>query len=223
MFEFLKLADEVGLDIPADHHWLRQWNPFNNVVGHRIGTQEWPSPELYEALAIAQHHGVPTRLLDFSYDPLIAAYFAAENPQSEAAEIAVWAVDLQQIALAAKDHLHSQIEIVTVPRARNRNLVAQKALFLLDRGVALGEYAAVENCIADHMLGGVLGGRVPEGSCAVRKFCLSIAEREKLVVLLRKLGIDRAHLMPSFDGVVHELSRRRGQAQRQIPLVGSAG
>lgn len=28
--------------------------------------------------AIAQHSGIPTRLLDFTYDPLVAAYFAAE-------------------------------------------------------------------------------------------------------------------------------------------------
>jgi hypothetical protein len=111
---------------------------------------------------------------------------------------------------------------VTVPRARNKNLAAQKALFLLDRDVGLFQDAAVENCIADHMRGGVLGGRVPEGSCAVRKYCLSIAECEKLVVLLRKLDIDRAHLMPSFDGVVHELSRRRSQAQCKFPSVGAA-
>ena len=30
------------------------------------------------AFAIAQHSGVPTRLLDFTYDPYIAAYFAAD-------------------------------------------------------------------------------------------------------------------------------------------------
>jgi hypothetical protein len=78
-------------------------------VGHSIGTQDWPPQGLYEALAIAQHYGVPTRLLDFSSDPLIAAYFAVENPQSDAEDIAVWAVDLQQISLAAKDHLYSQI------------------------------------------------------------------------------------------------------------------
>ena len=31
------------------------------------------------AFAIAQHSGVPTRLLDFTFDPMVAAYFASET------------------------------------------------------------------------------------------------------------------------------------------------
>ncbi|MGA2722500.1 MAG: FRG domain-containing protein [Bryobacteraceae bacterium] len=221
LLEFLQLADKVGLEIPADHKWLRQWNPFRNVVGDvHIGIMDWPPQELYEALALAQHHGVPTRLLDFTYDPLIAAFFAAVKPSPDAEQIAVWGVDLQAINLAARD-TGRPIEIVTVSRVRNKNLDAQKGLFVLDRHAGPGQTRTLEQRLEDHIRGGEERGVLATQSSAVRKFCLPTGECGVLLGLLSKLGIDRAHLMPSFDGVVSELeARRERQPVRVFPLVG---
>jgi hypothetical protein len=193
VMEFLQLADKVGLYIPADHKWLRQWNPFNNRVGHDIGIENWPPQGLYEALALAQHHGVPTRLLDFTYDPLVAAFFAAENPPMEARRIAVWSVDVE--AILRPNAAGHGIEIVTVSKSQNSNLAAQKGLFLLDRRGVLWQND--------------LPGASPGQQGFARKYCLPVSESATLRILLNRLGVDRAHLMPSFDGVVKELEARR--------------
>jgi hypothetical protein len=53
-----------------------------------------------ELLSAMRHFGVPTRLLDWTYSPFVALYFAFENDCSSE-EAAVWAVDVKAIHRAA--------------------------------------------------------------------------------------------------------------------------
>ena len=45
----------------------------------------------FEWLALMQHHGAPTRLLDFTWSPFVATFYALSNP-AYGGDAAIWAI-----------------------------------------------------------------------------------------------------------------------------------
>lgn len=176
--EFAILADRQGFELPGA-------DP--NVVWGRLTPDEE-----HPITAIAQHHRVPTPLLDFSRDPLVALQWATEPAPEGATHLAVWALDETQT--------FSPAAIRSYPQATNQNMRAQSGLFVRFTGVHDDirdgrPLPSLDTC-----------GAVKVGG--LRCFTLPRTELLELRRLLELRGMHLARLLPTLDGVAQTVARR---------------
>ncbi len=201
---FAGYCDSTGLRIPGDSEEFRKryLDPTRMldsfVFKKRIRPSDedserqiWPSDKYFEIMALAQHFGLPSRLLDWSHSSYIAAYFAASSglkDKNGADRLAVWALNTANIKSTLKN-----VRVVQVSGSNNVNVAAQRGLFtLLMQEYRRGDRFKEPHCLNDYVV-----------SCKshdLAKVTLPIPQAPKIIDLCERYGVTAATLYPRFSG-----------------------
>lgn len=209
---FFDRADTAGLPLPEDSQRLRF---VLRGIQHRRFAQPfdsfpWPPREFWSLLALAQHYGVPTRLLDWTRSGFTAAYFAAlgvVRNRVTSTHMAVWAYGAKYdrmgvLGTSVSAYVHP-VQFITAPYAENPNLRAQRGVHILKNPELLTMIEPADRYDVTDALSEV--HRVL-GDEPLLKFVVPATEAGAVMRLLAKHDVDAATLFPGYDGVITALA-----------------
>lgn len=229
LLKFLNYCDRIGLRIQVNEKVRRG---LHNFTRYQYEPETiWPEFEFFEIISLAQHYGLPTRALDWSYDYKIALYFAVKDAlKSDSEDCVLWAFNYKLFEdKYGVDKYYYEIPKLEIYRPEynsNPNLNAQKGLFTFwsctsDNNLIddtpfdeLVMTELIDNTRIDeydptkteyHKIEGYEGFIIPENIKIFHKFIISSKLKVKILKELYSEGYTNEFIYPSYRGVVDSI------------------
>ncbi len=172
-------------------------------------------------LAIMQHYGVPTRLVDFTESPYVALYFALEsyNPKFEQ-DFSIFAFDYSAImdcSLQEISRNDSQFKETRLSLHSKRDIIFEKIVDAFSYDILWITEPEVMNMRLDRQSGSFLlsgngGAKIQKiinlpiySNVNMLKFSIDYSLYESVYALLRKMNVTSKSLYGNLDGLAKHI------------------
>lgn len=162
-------------------YYLKFFQTLNMRLGKQLPTTE------DEMGALAQHYGMPTRLLDWSLSPYTAAFFAffyAKILRTSCSHVAVWALDSPSFSSEVNPQ---HFEIVRTQNEQNPRIHRQIGSFIAARG----SYYDLNDYVTTRSFKQTL----------LHRCIIPVTETDEALNDLLLMGQTPADIYPDFEGV----------------------
>jgi hypothetical protein len=231
LWNFCYEANSQGLHIP-DTRLIKDPRPLLKMEGKKIF---WLSDKFEEISALAQHYGIPTRLLDWTSDLFTAFYFASigaiklmkksiDDPKLSFLDkyFVIYALNYRLIDQRIRndwDRFTSTpepmpIKFIVPSYSSNQNIVAQSGILSYSEiSFDHGGETKVDYTPLDIKLQNIVDNnkgfyRLPDSEILLFKFELPIKEALNMFDFISYFNYSYAHLFPGYAGIVKAMDER---------------
>lgn len=132
---FYDLANQQGIDVPDIPHCYEGFPLMELRLIEDREKDVWPEEGWFEVAALAQHYGIPTRFLDWSYDINAAMYFATYSLKDDYEPdkyITIWELDKAKLSF-----IDCFFKFVVPKYHGNPNILAQHGVLSVYDGLEM--------------------------------------------------------------------------------------
>lgn len=199
--QFYNMANKQGINLPKVPY-MYEGAELSMLASY---CEDWMPPEWMEIAALAQHYGMPTRLLDWTFDINCAIYFAFDGilKRDNEGTATIWQMDKYKV-----NYLTGDIKFIVPEYCFNPNILAQSGILTCYRSQLADPYLPldihIQNCYESRDAG-FKELLMRDKNPIIRRIDIDVNDLIDVYRNFKQRGMLRSRNFPGLKGIIDEI------------------